>query len=114
MDDLSLCAAVNEMMAGLYEADLGGGLFKKRIARSGQRKRGGFRTLVASNKGNCWFFVFGFPKNQRSNINKKEEEALKKLASVLLSYTPQDLEKTKLENELMEVICNGEEEISDS
>ncbi|MEH2011203.1 type II toxin-antitoxin system RelE/ParE family toxin [Nostoc sp.] len=55
-----------------------------------------------------------FPKNERSNINKKEEQALKMLASVLLSYTLQDLEKAKLEDELMEVICNAEEEISDS
>ncbi|WP_445628136.1 type II toxin-antitoxin system RelE/ParE family toxin [Nostoc sp. DSM 114167] len=114
LNDLSLCAAVNEMMAGLYEADLGGGLFKKRIARSGQGKRGGFRTLVATNKGDCWFFVFGFSKNERSNINKKEEKALKKLASVLFSYTLEDLEKAKLEDELMEAICNAEEEISDS
>lgn len=114
LNDPSLCAAVNEMIAGLYEADLGGGLFKKRIARSGKGKRGGFRTLVVTNKGDYWFFVFGFPKNERSNINKKEEEALKKLASVLLSYTLEDLEKAKLEDELMEVICNAEEEISDS
>ncbi|MEH2456670.1 type II toxin-antitoxin system RelE/ParE family toxin [Nostoc sp.] len=114
LNDLSLCTAVNEMTAGLYEADLGGGLVKKRIARSGQGKRGGFRTLVATNKGDYWFFVFRFPKNERSNINKQEEEALKKLASVLLSYTLQDLEKAKLEDELMEVICNAEEEIRDS
>ncbi|MEH2400673.1 MAG: type II toxin-antitoxin system RelE/ParE family toxin [Nostoc sp.] len=58
---------------------------QKTDCRSGQGKRSGFRTLVATNKGDCWFFVFGFPKNERSNINKKEEEALKMLASVLLS-----------------------------
>jgi hypothetical protein len=71
----SLCEAVREMAAGLYEADLGGGLFKKRIARQGHGKRGGFRTLVATNKANRWFFVFGFPKNERSNIDKDEEDA---------------------------------------
>ena len=58
------------MMVGLYDADVGGGLVKKRIARPGQGKRGGFRTLVATNKGNRWVFVFGFPKNERSNIDK--------------------------------------------
>jgi len=47
-------------------------------------------------------------------MNKKEEEALKKLASVLLFYTLQDLEKAKLEDELIEVIYNAEEKISDS
>ncbi len=84
LDNASLIAAVHEMAAGLYEADLGGGLVKQRIARSRQGKRGGFRTLIATNKGNRWIFVYGFPKNERSNIDQNEEEALKKLASHLL------------------------------
>jgi len=81
----SLCAAVREMTDGLYDADLGGGLFKKRIARPGQGKSGGFRTLVATNRENRWIFVFGFPKKERSNIDKDEQEALKKLAAHLVS-----------------------------
>ena len=75
------------MAAGLVDADLGGGLFKKRVARPGQGKSGGFRTLVATNRGDRWVFAFGFPKNERSNIDKDEEEALKKLATHLLSLT---------------------------
>jgi hypothetical protein len=100
------------MVSGLYDTDLGGGLLKKRIARPGQGKRGGFRTLVATNKGNRWIFVFGFPKNERSNIDKNEEEALKRLASHLLSLTPQDLERAKHADELVEVQCDAEGEIS--
>jgi hypothetical protein len=114
LEDLSLCKAVDEMVEGLYDANLGSGLFKKRIARPGQGKRSGFRTLIATNQGDLWFFVFGFPKNERSNIDKDEEEALKKLASELLSLTPADLEKDTLENKLIEVNCNAEEEIADS
>jgi hypothetical protein len=109
-----LCSAVYEMASGLYDADLGGGLLKKRIARSGGGKSGGFRTLVATNKGNRWIFVFGFPKNERSNIDKDEEKALKKLASHLLSLTAQDLEKAKLADELVEVNCDEEDKISDT
>jgi hypothetical protein len=93
---------------------LGGGLFKKRIARPGQGKRSGFRTLVATNRGDQWFFVFGFPKNERSNIDKNEEEAPKKLAFELLSLSSEALEIAKKDNELIEVDCNAEEEISDS
>lgn len=110
----SLCAAVREMTAGLYEADLGGALLKKRIARPGQGKSGGFRTLVATNKGNRWVFVFGFAKNERSNIDKDEEEVLKKLAVHLLSLTAQALDKAQRAGELMEVDCDAEDQISDS
>jgi hypothetical protein len=38
LNNLSLCLAVRKMMEGLYEADLGGGLVKKRVARTGQGK----------------------------------------------------------------------------
>jgi hypothetical protein len=114
LDDFSLGNAVSEMTAGLYEADLGGGLLKKRIARRGQGKRGGFRTLVATDKETRWFFIYGFPKNERSNIDKDEEEALKKLALWLLSLTPEALEKAKSAHELMEVNCDEKDKISDS
>ena len=110
----SLCAAVREMTAGLYDADLGGGLLKKRIARPGRGKRGGFRTLVVTNKGNRWIFVFGFAKNERSNIDKDEEEALKKLAAHLLSLTTQALGKARRDGELMELDCDAQDQISDS
>ncbi len=114
LGNFSLCIAVREMTEGLYDADLGGGLFKKRIARTGQGKRSGFRTLIATNRGDQWFFVFGFPKNERSNIDKNEEEALKQLAFELLSLTSGALDTAKQDDELIEVNCDAEEEISDS
>ncbi|MDE2388205.1 MAG: type II toxin-antitoxin system RelE/ParE family toxin [Betaproteobacteria bacterium] len=105
----SLCAAVREMTEGLYDADLGNGLLKKRIARPGQGKRSGFRTLVATNKGNRWIFLFGFPKNERSNIDKDEEVALKLLAAHLLSLTAQALDQAQHAGELMEVNCDAQD-----
>ena len=105
----SLCAAVREMTRGLYDADLGGGLYKKRIARPGQGKSGGFRTLVATNKASRWIFVFGFSKSERANIDEDEEEALKKLASHLLSLTTQALGKAQRAGELMEVDCDAQD-----
>ena len=105
----SLCAAVREMTEGLYDADLGNGLLKKRIARPGQGKRSGFRTLVVTNKGNRWIFLFGFPKNERSNIDKDEEVALKLLAAHLLSLTAHALDKAQHAGELMEVNCDAQD-----
>ncbi len=78
-----LCVAVAEIARGLFEADLGGNLLKKRIARRGRGKSGGFRTLVVTDRNSICFFVYGFAKNERSNIGKDEEIALKKLAAAL-------------------------------
>lgn len=110
----SLCAAVREMTAGLVDADLGGGLVKKRVSRPGQGKSGGFRTLVATNKGDRWVFVFGFPKNERSNIDKDEEEALKKLATHLLSLTAEALAQAQRAGEILELNCDAKDQILDS
>jgi hypothetical protein len=79
LGNADLCQAAQEMSDGLYEADLGSGLFKKRIARTGQGKRGGFRTLIAFNRRDRWVFLYGFAKNDRSNISDDEKEALKEL-----------------------------------
>jgi hypothetical protein len=106
LTDQSLCQAVKEMNAGLIDADLGGGLYKKRVARTGQGKNGGFRTLVATNKGDRWIFVFGFAKNERDNINKKEQESLKVLANQLLALPKQDLLRMQSKFKLIEVNCH--------
>jgi hypothetical protein len=68
LTDKVLCLAVAEMVQGLIDADLGAGVVKKRIALPGRGKSGGVRTLLATNKGNRWFFLFGFEKNERANV----------------------------------------------
>lgn len=89
---MSLCKAVSEMEQGLIDADLGSGIVKKRVALPGRGKSGSTRTLVATNKSNRWFFVFGFEKNERDNISDKELEALKDIATDLLKLTSNELD----------------------
>lgn len=105
--DTALCQAVHEMSEGLFEANLGGNLFKKRIARPGQGKRGGFRTIVATNLKGRWFFVYGFAKNERDNVEQEEEAALKELAARLLRMSPQVLAKAIEVGEVTEVNCDA-------
>jgi hypothetical protein len=114
VDAQSLRAAVREMRAGLYEADLGGRLLKKRIARPGQGKRGGFRTLVATDKESRWIFIYGFAKNERGNLDKDEEQALKKLAGYLLALAPEALERALQAGEVREVSCHAQDKVSHS
>jgi hypothetical protein len=97
------------MEAGLIDADLGGGVVKKRVALPGRGKSGGARTLVATNKGNRWFFVFGFEKNQRANINKRELEALQDIATNLLRLNSNQLD-AHVGNEALQEICHDDQD----
>jgi hypothetical protein len=108
LTDRALCDAVLEMMQGLIDADLGGGIVKKRVGISGRGKRGGVRTVLATNKNDRWFYVFGFQKNARSNINSEEKEALKLLANDLLTMSTAALDSACQRDELQE-ICHENE-----
>jgi hypothetical protein len=108
LTDNSLCGAVAEMAQGLIDADLGGGVVKKRVGLGGRGKRGGARTLVATNKGNRWFFVYGFEKNDRANITDDELEALKDIAQQLLARTGRQLDNAVVDGSLQE-ICHDQE-----
>lgn len=103
LDDVALASAVEEMERGLIDAQLGGDVVKKRVALPGRGKRGGARTLVAFRRGDRAFFVFGFAKNERSNVSKDELKALKLLAKELLSYSVTSLDLAVRRGELIEI-----------
>jgi hypothetical protein len=105
LTDIALCAAVTEMEQGLIDADLGGGVVKKRVGLAGRGKRGGARTLVATNKATRWFFVFGFEKYDRANISDDELEGLKDIAEQLLARTEKQLNEA-VHDETLTEICN--------
>ena len=103
LSDDALASAVAEMEKGLIDAKLGGQVVKKRVALPGRGKRGGTRTLVAFRQGNKAFFIYGFAKNERTNISDKELRALKMLAKELMSYTAATLTKATKAGELIEI-----------
>ena len=104
-----ICQAVAEMNTGLIDANLGAGLFKKRIAIPGQGKRGGWRALLGFQAGKKAFFLYLFPKNSRDNIEDDEMKALKRLTRYYLTLKPSEI-KTALQcGELNEVNCNEKE-----
>jgi hypothetical protein len=78
---------------------------KKRVGFAGRGKRGGARTLVATNKGTRWFFVYGFEKNDRTNISDGELEALQDIARELLGRSGRQLDEAVQDGSLQE-ICN--------
>lgn len=103
LTDALLLNAVEEMERGLIDADLGGGVFKKRVALPNRGKSGSVRTLIATNKNDRWFFMFGFEKNQRDNIDKSDLKFLKQSAKKMLSFSDELLDITLKIKELEEI-----------
>ncbi len=97
---------VNEMQQGLVGVELGGAVYKKRVALAGRGKSGGARTLLVFKQGKHVFFIYGFAKNQRSNIKQKELKVLKLLAKQLLSYDALYINRAINAGELIEVDCD--------
>lgn len=91
--DADLCAAAAEVVAGKVDADLGGYLFKKRLARTGKGKSGGYRTIVGYRKADSdrLVFLYAFAKNAKTNISSREEAALSLAAADFLAATDQQV-----------------------
>ena len=104
----TLCDAIAEVEQNQVEASLGMYLFKKRVARPGQGKRGSYRTIIAFKKEDRAFFLFGFDKGSRNNISEKEIQALKKLSKYFMGFTNKELEYAIKNGALIKVECEDE------
>lgn len=107
--DEALCEAVCEMAQGLVDADHGGHVVKKRVALPGQGKRGGARAIVATKMASRWFFLYGFGKNERANIDKDELKVFQEIAKDLLGLDDQQLATALAAAEIMEVCDDSNE-----
>jgi hypothetical protein len=103
LKDTTLRKTIDEMNKGLYEANLGSGLYKKRVAMPGKGKRGSYRTHIAFMDNEKAFFIYGFSKNQKSEITNNEKEIYRKLAKDLLSMNEKEIQNLLVMNKLFEV-----------
>ena len=101
----ALREAVRRAESGQIDADLGGGLIKQRVARMGQGKSRGYRTIMLYRAGEKAFFVYGFSKSERENIREDEEAQFKKMARYVLGLSDQQLN---------ELIARGKLEVIES
>lgn len=101
-DDL-LKKAVDEMEQGLYEANLGSGLYKKRVAKKGRGKSGGYRILIAFKDGEKAFFIYGFAKNVLGNINDTEKKIYRNLSKDFLGMNDIEIKRMLDNKKLYEV-----------
>ena len=91
LTDEQLQTALAQVSQGLIDADLGGGVIKRRIARPGEGKSGGYRTIVLYRHGERAFFVYGYAKSCEANIRPADLVQFRKMATLVLSLSDADL-----------------------
>ena len=101
--DTALLKAVTDIERGLIDADLGGNLFKQRVALPGQGKSGSTRTLLATRFAGTLYFLFGFEKKDRANITQRELVIYQSLANTLVVLDNDQIETALKAKQLMEV-----------
>ena len=106
ISDAMLCSAVVRAERGLVDADLGGNLIKQRVARGGQGRSGGFRTLIALRSGARAVFLYGFAKSERGNLKPSELAQLRLYAARWLAFDDAKLEQALADGALQEVVCD--------
>jgi len=103
LSDQDLIKAAQEIEVGLYEANLGGNLFKKRVAIGNRGKSQGLRTILATKISKHIFFIFVFSKTDKSNIDNNELLYLLKISEFLLNLSNEQLFSLMSQKYLFEV-----------
>jgi hypothetical protein len=110
LGDSLLCRAVEEIHAGIVDANLGGGVYKQRVRRAGSGKSGSFRTILLLRWEDVAIFVDGFRKSDKSNISSEELKVFRMIAKNLL-FHPESIAAALEEEKLIEVICEEEDTV---
>jgi len=104
--DAALREAVARAEKGQIDANLGGEVIKQRIPRPGHGRSKGYRTIILFRRGERAFFVYGFSKSQRANIDDDEERQFKEAAKHVLALTEKQLAELVMRGDSTEVKAN--------
>jgi hypothetical protein len=108
--DRALRDAVDQAERGLIDADLGGGVIKQRVARSGQGKSGGYRTIIIYRTDKRAIFVYGFAKSGNANLDADELEGFRNLARIYLAKSEKEMDGYIAEGALIGVTDDEKED----
>lgn len=78
-------------------------MIKQRVARAGEGRSGGYRTLIFFREGERAVFAFGFAKNDRDNLGAEELAVFRKAAKIVLALPDVAIETEVSAGRLLEV-----------
>ena len=109
LEGRALCEAIARAGRGTVDADLGGGIVKQRVARQGQGRSGGYRTLIAFRSQTRAVFIFGFAKKDLDNIGEADLRRLRQAAAPMLNWTEDEADAMVAAGKWMEIACDGQD-----
>ena len=96
LSDEDFIKVVDEMEKGLLGDRLGAFVYKKRFRIAGRGKRGGARSILIYKQKKIAVFLYGYSKNEKSDLAPREEAALRVFAKAFIELLPfERLQKVK-------------------
>jgi hypothetical protein len=96
ISDAQLCNAVAQMDLGQM-ADLGGGVYKKRLDENRHR------SIILAHFGQFWIYEFLFAKKDRDNIDASELMTFRTLVKAYKGLTSTQLQQLLDEGDFLEI-----------
>ena len=88
-----LIDAIDRTAKGLGIVDLGGNVYKIRIAKMGQGRSGGYRTILIYKTKKRSLFIYGFEKSDLDNIDSSTLNDYKRYAKEFLDYSDVEMNR---------------------
>jgi hypothetical protein len=99
--------AIARAERGRIDARLGGEVIKQRVGRPGQSRSKGYRAIVFFRRGERAFFVYGFSKSDRANIDTTETREFREAAKHVLALMEGQLVDLLRRGDFIEVAEHG-------
>ena len=105
ISDTDLKEITEQLEKGQFYADLGGGVYKMRLAgQSEGKKSGSFRLIVMFKSEYRTFFAYGFSKSKMANIGEKTLKGFREDAKDNFSMTEEQINQWLESNTLIEIL----------
>ena len=108
LNDDKLLEAIDDMINNLSSVNLGGGLFKVRVATEGSGKSSAFRTIIVFRENDRAVMVYGFKKKEQGNLSKEELKSFKTLSKDILALESEELKRAIEKNVFVNIGENDE------
>lgn len=103
ISDAKLLRAIGDMENNLSRVNLGGGLFKVRVASENAGKSSAYRTIVVYHKDDRAVMIYGFMKKEQDNLSSDELKSFKTLSKDILRLNDEALTKAIEKNVFVKI-----------